>query len=492
MPKPFTLSRRAFLVGTGGAFISLPLLEAMFTRQTLAAAASDPKRFVCMYIPNGTYMTANNGANWFPGASSAPLVAGALPVTFTPFAANTADFTILRGIANKAVGKSYNNLQASGGVGGQHACGISSFLTCGYPTDNSPVCTIAVDSFDQIVAQKNSVNGGRPLVMCGGAIGDQVADGTAFHYGEFLSYRGGKAVAPYKNPVSLYRDMFSGIVAPATPGGPATPATPQATLARNKSVLDNAVSDIARLQAKLGTSDKQKLDDYLTSLRALELKLAGPPTVVPPNTTTATGEVACVPMTAPASTMDNEDYYGNKVDFPERLQAFNDMLVLAFKCDIVRSVSITFDTEGGPRRFKNKIPASLIHQGAEMNEIEAHIGMSHYADDPAKQNRCITRDRFYLSYFFSLMNALKQANDPSGTPMLDNTVILCGHGIVDGNHNTGSTGMPMVLGGGANLGMHHGNYRALSNDMSDLLYTISGKLSLGLTNFQGSTKTITL
>jgi hypothetical protein len=336
--------------------------------------------------------------------------------------------------------------------------------------------------------------------MCGGAIGDQVADSTAFHYGEFLSYKGGKAIAPYKNPVSLYHDMFAAIVAPpasgTTPAPTPAPAAPLplATLARNQSVLDNAVADISSLQAKLGTADKQKLDDYLTSLRALETKLSTvAPPMTPPATKTMTGAVACVPMTPPPATMDNEDYYGNLLDFPQRLQIFTDMIVLAFKCDLVRSVALTFDTEAAPRRFKNKVPANLLYQNADMGEIESHIGMSHYGDDPTnKMNRCISRDRFYLSYFFGLMSALKQATDPSGAPLLDNTAILSGHGIGDGNHTSVNTGFPMVLGGGKALGLHPGNSYQLANDMTDLLFTLSSKLGLGLASFQGSNKVLAL
>ncbi|MCC6806065.1 MAG: DUF1592 domain-containing protein [Deltaproteobacteria bacterium] len=69
----------------------------------------------------------------------------------------------------------------------------------------------------------------------------------------------------------------------------------------------------------------------------------------------------------------------------------------------------------------------------------------------------------------------------------------CGHGITDGNHNGGNFGFPLVLGGGKALGTKPGNFFVANNgDMSDLLFTISGMLGMGLANFQGSTKTLSV
>ena len=92
--------------------------------------------------------------------------------------------------------------------------------------------------------------------------------------------------------------------------------------------------------------------------------------------------------------------------------------------------------------------------------------------------------------------ALKRVNDPSGAPMLDNTIIQWGVGLEDGNHNTGgmqtTTGHPTVLAGGKNfLGL--GRFVALpNNDLSDLYFTINSKLGMGLTSFGGSTTALAL
>jgi hypothetical protein len=108
----------------------------------------------------------------------------------------------------------------------------------------------------------------------------------------------------------------------------------------------------------------------------------------------------------------------------------------------------------------------------------------------------VSRDRFYASQLVYLVNALKGVTDPSGAPMLDNTIVQWGVGLEDGNHNTDgmqtTTGHPVVLAGGRNM-LSLGKFVALpNNDLSDLYFTLNSKLGMGLTSFGGSTTKLTL
>ncbi len=75
-------------------------------------------------------------------------------------------------------------------------------------------------------------------------------------------------VEPNKNPVYLYKAMFANLV-------PTTISNPKSLAAatRNKSILDTSVADIKELKSQLGRSDNMKLDQHLSTLRALEIKL---------------------------------------------------------------------------------------------------------------------------------------------------------------------------------------------------------------------------
>jgi hypothetical protein len=234
------------------------------------------------------------------------------------------------------------------------------------------------------------------------------------------------------------------------------------------------------MQSKLGKTDNQKLDDYFTSIRDLETQLF-----------TAPVASTCAPGSGPSQTLDNVDLDGSLSSiYDARVQAFMDMVVLAFKCDLVRSVSFTFDGETCGRQ-NNPCPANLLYDNADLTG-QLHIGISHYGQNPNGNEKCISRDRNYLSLFFYLLDALKQGTDPSGSSILANTAVLAGFNVTDGQHTGNAEGTPMVVGGGGNF-MHPGNCFDLKNaDMKDLFYTLSTFLKLGWSNFQGSTNLVSI
>jgi hypothetical protein len=246
---------------------------------------------------------------------------------------------------------------------------------------------------------------------------------------------------------------------------------------RNHSVLDTAVGDIKELQSKLGKSDRAKLEDYFSSVRALETRLYA----------SGAGASGCSGGVVPAGTLNNVDQNGDlSGTYIARVQAFFDMIVLAFKCDLTRSVSFMYDGDGCQRHFNSAVPSSLVYGNVSLT-AELHTGISHYGQNPQGREKCITRDRLYLMLMFYLVDKLKGATDASGTPILDNTIILGGFNVVDGNHNDGQQeGTPMVVAGGKSF-MHPGNCFDLGGaDMKDLFYTFNTYLGLGLTNFKGS------
>jgi hypothetical protein len=270
--------------------------------------------------------------------------------------------------------------------------------------------------------------------------------------------------------------MFANLV--STPGMP-TPPVATAAATRNHSILDGALADIKELQGKLGKNDVAKLDDYFTSVRALETKLF---TAAPMMVTSA-----CTPGTQPDASLDNSDSDGNLSPvYIARVQAFFDMVALAFKCDLTRSVVFMYDGDGAARHLNNAVPMQYILNGASMTG-ELHLGISHYSNDNGR-DKCVTRDRMYMSLFFYLLDQLRAGTDASGSAILDNTAVMAGFGVVDGDHQDGNTaGVPLVMGGGKNF-MSPGQCIDLNGaDRKDVFFTLGNYLGLGLQNFQGST-----
>jgi hypothetical protein len=475
--KPFTLGRRSFIKAAGGLAIGLPMLEAMMPRRALAAGDSDPRRYVCLYIASGTYLKQNDGAFWYPGTTSAPLVGGNLPAVFAPFASNVGDFSIVRGLKNKA------RFQCMG-TGGDHSTAVATFLTSTPYTDGtSNNCTINGSSFDQAIASKNGLTA---YAMSASGYDGYHADSTPFDYSRTVSYLNGVQADCWLNPYKLYQTLFANLA-------PAAVAPPTPLLVKNKSILDSATAGITKLKAKLGTADRQRVDDYFSGLRTVENTLSQqmPP---PPS--------QCVPGAGVPSSLNNEDHDGTGTDFGARLQAFMDIMVLSFKCNSAQVYSFMFEYENTNRQFRNQIPASLVYQGANMDTPGSHNEIAHWADGGTgevteRMNRCVSRDRYYVSQLMYLVNALKAATDPSGAAILDNTIIQLGNGLEDGNHNldgmSTTTGLPIVLAGGKKVGLTPGNfYMQSGNDLSDLYFTLNQKLAMGLPSWAGSTKLLAL
>lgn len=470
--KGLQLNRRAFLQA-GGIALALPWLEAMFSPKALAAGTSDPKRYVCLYISSGSYLKTNDGAFWYPGSTSAPLNASALPDVFSPFAANAGDFSLVRGLKNQA-------RFDCRGTGGDHSTAIATYLTATPYTNGSlNQCTLNGSSLDQAMA---AANGLKAYALSASGNDSYHADSTPFDYSRTVSYLNGRQADTWLNPYALFQSLFGGISVPDA-GTPAPPSP----FVRNKSILDSAVASIRKLQSGLGAADKQRVEDYYTHLRSVEATLVAG---------SSPGSVACDPSHPPSTSLNNEDHQGTGLDFTARLKAFMDIMTLAFQCNNAQMFTLLFEYENTNRQFRNQIPSSLVYQGANMNTSGSHNEIAHWADGGAsevteRRNRCVSRDRFYVSQMMYLVNALKAARDPSGASILDNTIIQLGHGLEDGNHNTdgmnATTGHPVVLAGGRNI-LSPGNFYALpNNDLKDLYYTLNKKLGMGLSSFGGST-----
>ncbi len=449
---------RRFFLSSSGSVLLLPLLESLVPSVASAAGEGDPRRFIGMYMPNGTYNRPGDQV-WYPSTGQ---ITTNLPLVLAPFAVNRGDFSIIKYLKMDA----RNQGEYKGGGG--HASSVTSFLTCQTFTDpkGANYCTVPGSSFDQMYAR---TSGKQALVLSGGNDAG-TPDGLPFNYSGYLSYNNGQVVEPNRNPYYLYQSMFANLAPTAPTSAPARAAV------RNKSILDSAYKDLAELKIKLGKSDNIKLEQHLSNLRDLETKLnaVAPVPVVGRQ---------CPSSAAPGTFLDNSDRNGQQQNYTQRMQAFMDMIVIAFQCDIARSVSFMYDGEVGERVYDAQIPIDLRYNGVDLTSVGCHIGISHGGRD-----RCINRDRYYMYLMTYLINKLKGVTDPSGSPILDNTILLNGFAVSDGNHMDGSGGVPVVVAGGRNFMKPGFSYDAGSYDMKDLLYTFNTHLGMGLNNFAGGNR----
>jgi len=467
-------NRRTFITSVGSMF-TLPLLESLWPLTASAqTAANDPRRYICFYFPNGTYNRGDQ-ATWYPPTGT--LNAATLPPVLTPFAGLAGDYSIYKNIATQATDQLSNAV-------GQHPAAAVAFMTCS-PNMNPQI------SFEHMLAAKV----GKPALVLQGNTGDQ-GDSQADNGISFLN---GRVVRGLSNPGDLYRQLLGQVVTPSPSPSPAPQPKPAPSPAIQGSILDSALEDLNGLRAKLGKSDQQRLDDYQAGIRALELKLGATPPSGPSSPSGPTTSPACV-QPRNNSTVDSSSAAANSSLYLDRMRTFNDLITIAFACDITRSVSVMLDVETGSRSLP-AAPSELIYKGADIagwnNHLVSHFGHFDSGDfahsTPDGIPRCITRDRFYLSVVADLINKLKNAKDASGSAILDNTIIHSGFGIKDGMHRIElAKSPPTLVAGGRNFITPGQSFDFSSYDVADMFYTFSTHLGLGIPSFQTGNKLIKL
>ncbi len=398
MGKDLRISRRTALKGLG-ACIALPWLEAMTPRAVLGAAASSaaPLRMAFLYVPNGVNMDA-----WTPKSEGADF---ALSPTLEPLQAFKDDLMVLSGLtADKA--------RAHGDGGGDHARAMASFLT-GRQARKTDGADIRIGiSADQVAAEKigGATRFGSLEIGCeGGKNAGNCDSGYSCAYSSNLSWRGESLpMSKEINPKLVFDRLFS-----TTVKGDGD----QARRDRHKqSVLDFVAEDAKSLQANLGANDQRKLDEYLTGVRELELRIAKAPPAV---------DLGANKLNRPT---------GVPKDYKDHVRLMGDLLALAFQADLTRVATFVFANDGSNRSYKD-----------DLGFGEGHHDLSHHQRKAEKLEKIQKINTFHIEQVAYLLWKLKSVKEGDGT-LLDHCMIVYGAGISDGNaHNHDN--LPILLAG---------------------------------------------
>ena len=386
------LSRRTFLRGAG-VTLALPVLNAMTPSSlrgaTSSSAAAPPKRFAFIYTPNGynqsTFLPTQTGLNW------------SLPTALQPLAPIQSDITLVTGLDRTYVG----------GTGVHAQCGAC-WLTSSPPVETLDGAFPTNITLDQVIAQEQ----GRDTMLPSLELScNDFADNKETKYFECISWAGpGYAANTEKDPRAVFRRLF---------GRPASAPT--------RSVLDVVLAEARDLQRRLGRDDRQKLDEYLTSVRSTEQRIE--------RAERAATRIQRPPFAEPEGIPEKRGDY-------LRLQA--ELFVLAFQQDLTRVATLVVDPErwDSPRMFHDVFDKPQNH----------HV-LTHTKGDDAKA--AITKiDRFHIEFYAHVVSRLKSIREGDGT-LLDSTVLAMGSGISDGDsHNYGD--LQVLLAGG---GLRRGHLR---------------------------------
>jgi len=413
--KTSPLPRRTVLRGLGTA-LALPWLEAMGQMSAWAAGAPGrpvaPNRLAFLYVPNGKDMP-----NWTPSATGR---LNDLPPILSALAPVKDDLLVLTGLAA-------DKARPHGDGGGDHARAMSAFLTGVQPRKTDGNDIRAGVSVDQLAVQKIGDRTRLSSLEIGceaGGMAGNCDSGYSCVYSSTISWKSPTQPLPKEvNPKFVFDRLFGH-------GGSAEQV--RKNVAR-KSVLDFLREDSRALLTRVGTGDRQKLDEYFTSIREVELRMERAtklPTVAVPDGTTA-------PAGIPAS-------------IAEHLRLMCDLLVLAFQTDSTRIATFVFANEASNRSYP------------DLGVNEGHHEISHHGRDPEKVRKIREINKFHVAQLAYLLKRLKSVPEGDGT-LLDHCMLVYGSGNSDGDRHNHDD-LPILLAGGGGGTIKTGRHVRLAGE----------------------------
>jgi hypothetical protein len=412
------LSRRTFLRGSG-AVMALPMLEAMVpiggAARAAAAAARPPRRMVAVCSTLGFHTPF-----LFPDA------AGKIEKP-TPY------LDILKPLLNDV--SVFSGLSHPAVDGGHSA--ENSFLTAA-PHPGAPNFKNSI-SLDQFAAERiGSETRFASLTLSGTGIAG-------------LSWtRGGVRIPGDGKPSKVFERLFLG----GTGGG--------RKLKDGKSVMDLVGEQAKQMQRDVGAVDRQKLDEYFTSVRELEQRLIkGQEWAKTPKPR--------IDVPPPKDITDNADMIG-------QIKLMYDLIHLAIKTDSTRLITFLVNSGGGQVL---KIPGVT----------EDWHNLSHHGQDPNKIERLKLIETVEFEGLRDFLLKLKATQEQEEN-LLDRTMVLFGSHL--GNSSSHSTkNLPMLLAGG---GFRHGKHVAFDKQNNapacNLYLSMLQRMGIEVNAFGSSTGTL--
>jgi len=434
-------SRRQVLRSLG-TVMTLPFLESVGFRAFAAPAKKapiKPLRAAWFYIPNGV-----NVAEWFPEGEG---VGYTLSQSLREIEKNRADFSVVSGLMQDWA-------HSHGNGGGDHARAVATFLTGCQPKKTAGADIQLGISVDQIAAQKIghltrlaslelSTDGQRSSGKCD--------SGYSCAYQYNLAWKNETMpMAPEMDPRLVFERMF-GIGASAGKGEEA-----QRQRRMQMSILDTVLDEAKTLQNKVNAADQRKMDEFFSSVRDIEQRIE--------RAEKFQSELPDVKV--PEGVPDS---------YEEHIRVMFDLLALAFQTDTTRIATFMLAHDGSNRSFP------------ELGVPDAHHYLSHHQSDPQKLEKIGKIDRFYLRQFGYFLDKMKSIKEGDGN-LLENSMIVFGGAICDGNRHNHNN-LPILLAGGGGGTLTHGRRLLLANEtpMTNLYLSMLDRMGVSAERVGDST-----
>ncbi|MBI5690670.1 MAG: DUF1552 domain-containing protein [Verrucomicrobia bacterium] len=423
------LSRRQFLRATGVA-MSLPLLESMLPAFARAAspapAKAKPRRLLAVCNNLGLlpdqFFPKQTGRNY------------ALSPYLETLKEHRDDFTVFSGVWHPD-------------VDGGHPADICFLTAAPHPGSGGFRNTI---SLDQYIAERIGHETRFPSLT----LGVNVQQGV-----RSLSWTGSGVLIPCEEKAA---DVFKRLF---VQGSPAEIEAQLRKLAQGRSILDAVGSQARDLQRSVGSRDRDRLDQYFTSVRELEQRLQ----------LAKEWETRPKPRVTAPVPLDPE----SPKAYMDKVKLMYDMARLAFETDSTRSISLLLDSVNSP----------TIDLDHEVKITDGYHNLSHHGRSEAKIAQLKAIDQWHMRLLAGLFNDLKAVRE-DGESLLDRTMVLYGSNL--GNANTHvTTNLPTLLaGGGFRHGQHLGFDSVHNYPLPNLFVSMLQRLGIEADKFATSTGTM--
>jgi hypothetical protein len=422
------LSRRTLLRGLGTT-VALPLLDAMIPAATAWAqtAAKPQPRLGFVFFPHGAVMD-----RWVPKTAGADFE---VPAILAPAAKFKDRMTIVSGLRNKPAESS-----------DPHGIIAGTWLRCVAPNDNSdPNKGITAD---QIAAQYIGKDTTFPSIEVGTPAGGPCAPGYSCAFGNSLSFRTPTQALPIENnPRKVFYQLF---------GLGDSDAERAAIVNQTGSILDSIASETAGLQKRLGAADRNRVDNYLDSVREIERRVA-------------------LMQSQDQSAVDiPETPLGIPTDFEEHLKNMFDLVALAYQVNLTNVATFLMEKEVSMRTYTN------------VGVTEAFHPLSHHGNDPSKMDRLVLIQAFHtkaFTYFLEKLDAMEEA----GGSVLDNSILLFGANMSNSDKHNNDP-LPNAVFGKGGGSIKGGQHLAYPQDTphANLLLTLLNRAGIEQDSFGDS------
>ena len=431
-----------------GTCIALPMLECM-TPLKAAEKVSTPKRSAFIYLANGVhslnYQITESGPDYKFSRSLKPLEKHRSSIT------------------------PVSGLHHPGSIGHHHNC-IKVFLTGGKIG----------------AAYRNSISVDQKMAEITGQYTRYSSLEVALTQGSLAWTPDGVQLPAMRQCSQIFASLFEepkdGIDAQ------------RKRLRRKASVLDDNLDEVRQMEKKMGTADKGRMDQYLTSVREAEIR------------TRRADDWLDTPLPQISdSDRKRTNRKVNKAQAGDYFRTVYDLMVLAFQTDVTRVATFSLGGEGDAFA----IP--------EIGITESRHQLSHHGGDEGYMEKLTNYDTFAIEQYSYFLSRLEETKDLNGKPLLGSTMSLFGSGMSYG-HSHGNANLPLVLAGGSDLGLKHGTHldfneghfdgytldkpgdhyricsRPVNSDahMSNLLLLMAQKMGVETDQFGDSNKMITL